>query len=125
MAKFVKGQSGNPGGRCSLEKAWDAATGGKKRSDVAAEALKLAYERASLGPRCDHNGNPNDPDWRFAMQKVLEYSAGKPKEVIEHQFGEREEQEIDWSKVPLEQRERLLAAMNEIALLTASEGTEH
>lgn len=33
---------------------------------------------------------------------------------------------IDWSKVPLEQRERLLGALDEIELLTANAGdTEH
>jgi hypothetical protein len=79
---WTKGKSGNPGGRPQLAKAWEAATG-KKIGEVTAEALKLVYDRAMLGPKPNHFGDPNDPDWRFASQKMLEYSAGKPKETVE------------------------------------------
>lgn len=80
--QFQKRKSGNPGGRPQIAKAWEAATG-KKMADVTAEALKLVWERALEGPQENHFGDPNDPDWRFAMQKVLDYSAGKPKETLE------------------------------------------
>lgn len=74
---FERGRSGNPGGRPSIAKAWDAATGGKKAADVGAEALKLAYTVAMAGPTCLRDSN-----WQFAMTQVLHYSLGKPKEQI-------------------------------------------
>lgn len=75
---FPKGVSGNPGGRSNLAKAWDAATGGKKASQVGAEALKLAYTVAMAGPQ-----GGKDTNWTFAMTQVLHYSLGKPKEQID------------------------------------------
>ncbi len=123
---WKKGQSGNPGGRPQLAKAWEVATG-KKMAEVTAEALKLVWERAQQGAQPNHFGDPNDPDWRFAMQKVLEYSAGKPKETVEI-VGDGE-RPFDWSKVPAERRQMLLAALTELEAVTgdgeADEPVEH
>lgn len=76
------GQSGNPGGRPKIAKAWDLAIG-KGSAEAFAEALRSVYEVMLDGAHQDHNGNHNDPNWRFAVQKVLEYSGGKPKEQVE------------------------------------------
>lgn len=81
MAKWQPGQSGNPSGRCKTANAWAAATGGKKSAEVAAEALKIVYERMLEGP--DGDAGKGDPDWRFATQKVLDYTLGPPKQEIE------------------------------------------
>lgn len=74
---YRMGKTNNPGGRPSIAKAWDAATGGKKAADVGAEALKLAYSVAMAGPQ-----GAKDSNWQFAMTQVLHYSLGKPKEQI-------------------------------------------
>lgn len=116
----------NPGGRPKLAKAWQAALG-KSTAEVTAEALKLVWDVFVQGPGTSgKEGDPNDPNWRFAAQKVLEYSAGKPRDEVEVTIQDGEDREIDWTKIPLEQRERLLSAMRELELLTASgEETEH
>lgn len=116
--KYQRGQSGNPGGRPALSKAWAAATGGKTMAEVTADALKMVYERMIEGPTADHNGNPNDQDWRFATQKVLEYSAGKPKEhVVFEQADEGAQPSLtdeDLDGIPLEERQQLLLAIRKI-----------
>lgn len=124
MPKWARGRSGNPGGRPSLAKAWDAATGGKTMAQVTAEALRLVWERATDGPKPNHFGDPNDPDWRFAMQKVLEYSAGKPKETVE--VVGNEERPFDWRTVPIDRRKAIRDALVELEAITGDvEPVEH
>jgi hypothetical protein len=77
--QFKPGQSGNPGGAVKLAKAWKEACGMTK-AGVTAEALRMVRERMLEGPNGDPKG---DADWRFATQKVLDYSAGPPKQEIE------------------------------------------
>jgi len=74
---FQPGQSGNPGGRVSTAKAWEAC--GRSASEVTSEAFQILLD----GMR--------DLDWHDkdeaqcklkCAQTVLAYSAGKPKETI-------------------------------------------
>lgn len=98
-------------------------------ADVTAEALRLVWERACQGPEANHFGDPNDPDWRFAMQKVLEYSAGKPKEVVEIHEGGTARREFNTDAMSVEDLRSALDAirtLKSLAVMADVDGpTEH
>jgi len=101
---FKAGTSGNPGGRPSIAKAWEEATG-KKTAALSAEALKLIWGVFIKGPKGEKDSN-----WTFAAQQVLHYLIGKPKEQIELTGALSPEGQALFEALKLTPHERRLAA---------------
>jgi hypothetical protein len=76
--KFAPGQSGNPGGRPSIAKALEA--NGLTSTSLTAEVVKRLVEAMrDLDPGDRHEG----ASWRFAVETLLHYTHGKPKEHVQ------------------------------------------
>ena len=120
--QFQKGVSPNPGGKPSFVRSCEAA---------GFDVKKLRAELVARLVKATRKLDPSTASWRFAMEQLLAYALGKPV----HQLQLRPDVEtspeapIDWSAVPLDQRKRLLDALDEIDALArlagASAGGEH
>lgn len=120
MAQFEKGRSGNPGGR----------------SKSAALIARYIREKTEQGCElADHllgivRDVQNDPKVRVsALHELLDRCVGKAPQTIEIGEAESDAPQVNWSLVSLEDRKRLLAAMDEVgrlaALSSADESSEH
>lgn len=109
---FPKGVSGNPGGKVSLRKDLEAAhalnpdlpsTPAAARAKWWSMVLPVAF----AGPQ-----GPKDSNWTYAAGEVGVRLLGKPKETVEI-VGDSESG-VEWTKVPVEEREQILEAITKL-----------
>jgi hypothetical protein len=102
MAAFVKGKSGNPGGRPKIARALEQL--GTSAGDLTKELLEIALREARRVPE------GNDPNWRYAHQWLSDRLLGKPKEVVEHHFGAGDsDEDADYTKLSEEELDAIIA----------------
>lgn len=85
---------------------------------------KLAGIRALVARAWYIAWNGENKDSMAAVKFLTERAAGLPKQQLEITDGPPAEPEIDWTKVPIEERRELLAALARIEALTHGP-TEH
>lgn len=110
---FSKGVSGNPGGRPSIAKAVEAATG-KSTSEVTAEMFKLLYDAAH---ECDPRDKDEGASWRHAVTLILGYLVAKPKEVVEVTSPLTDEQYEEELRIIAREKIRAMAPEDRLRLL--------
>lgn len=113
---FPKGVSGNPGGKVSLKLTHEwacandpefAAACGVSIAEARGRLYALQMKIACAGPK-----GANDRNWALAMDDMMNRHFGKPKEFVEITQGESPA--VDWSKVPVEDREEMLRAIQRL-----------
>jgi hypothetical protein len=112
---FKPGQSGNPGGRskayAALSRYIRAHT---KDGEELADHLLLIARDASA-----------EPGVRLrALTELLDRGIGKAPQTIDLKDTEEQRGDVDWAKVPLDQRREVLAALTLIGAVDAG-NTEH
>jgi hypothetical protein len=117
--RFVKGQSGNPGGRSKVDKKirvlWNELAGG---GDDAGLREWVTFTRGIMLSEGETTRNR-----LVAGKQLKEAGFGAAKQTIDFVGDEAPAiAPIDWSQVPLEQRKRLLGALREIDELTELAG---
>jgi hypothetical protein len=78
LKPFPKGTSGNPGGRSKFAAA--LAANGLDAKKANAELVGLLIDAARTLPK-------TTASWRFAMETLMHYINGKPKEIVEFRHG--------------------------------------
>lgn len=116
---FQKGVSGNPGGRT------------KAHRELARYIREKTDDGKKLADYCLKIADDEDQESRvrlLAIEWLGDRGIGKPVQAVELRIDDaptESEAPIDWTKIPIEERERLLAAMEALdAVAASSEATE-
>lgn len=153
MAGFQKGISGNPGGRTKAHRELaryirEKTDGGKGLADVRlaiARGEPMLRLKTKDGARTVQWGGaippghelveeiwPDIDDVQEASDWLADRGIGKPVQAVELRVDDtpaEAETPIDWSKIPIEERQRLLEALNALDGITvtaeADETVEH
>jgi hypothetical protein len=99
---FVKGKSGNPGGRPAVAKV--LAELGTDAGKITKELFQIAIAVAREKPR-----NGNDANWRYAHEWLANRVLGKPKETVTHLFGSDGDDSADMTELPEAELDRIIA----------------
>lgn len=97
--RFQKGKSGNPGGRPKILAALQA-----NQLDTKSLTAELVGELIDAVRSLDRKS----ASWRFSIETLLNHVVGRPKEFVEHTFGQGE-QERDMAEYSDEELDVIIA----------------
>lgn len=122
---YQPGKSGNPGGRPRNIERWTREQIETYSYDDPELGVLTGWQ-AVLRRQWKIAVFGEDKDATPAAKFLFDRGQGQAKQTVVIDDQPEQTTKIDWSKVPLDQRQRLLAALDEIDLLAANAGdTEH